>query len=202
MPPVLRQTQLLVTARLRSLGVVPWLATAAWALFTAALEPDVLRIGGVRLREPATWVACGLLWLSLAAALPRHRTPSTGVRVFANCYLLGIVTAIVATIGWCLGFVSGSGEPAPGALTNAARFAAAMLPLTFGLSVDASTWTGKVLVAASAGPTLVALSEPWLTPRVQQPWLAAGMLSICACGLSMIAASREGAPRLPIRNHV
>lgn len=179
-------------AKLRAMGVVPWLLLLGWVAFAASLEPPVLRGSGVRIREPAAWTGGALVWVLLICTPTGRIATRSTVRAAVHILLLAKVALELAVLAWLLDFDVAIAPGRAGAAVAAGWFFAVLSPMA--LAAATSQMPVKtILMITTAGPAAVALTALWAAPPAIGPLLGGAVLSLAAAALVMIGSRPDSA---------
>lgn len=199
-----RKSLIAATAKLREVGVVPWMTLVGWTAFCAGQEAAVVRQSGVTLREPAVWAGAAILWTIFA--IPKKSDGMGGGRFSSLCILLFAVAAVPTMC--LLAADQLAAGPSAGLVTlrSAMVFVMSLLPVAAALALPArpsgdrgSNALDVAILILSLGPAGVVLTAAW-SPAAWSTVLAATGLSICASLLRMIAVRGETPMGVPPGN--
>lgn len=182
-----RLVVLILTARRRSVGAVPWLALLAWAGYAKAQEPVMLRSFGVSLHGQACWVGgCAILLLHLAGSRPTDRQPAVHATLLANAVVLAVASLAQASLALVCEFPLGSVDLARHA-RSLLLFPIAWAPLATALAWPTGAKATRIAVATVLGLVGAALSV--------QLWQSGLTASSAAASAAACAAAVSARPR-------
>jgi hypothetical protein len=177
----LRLIRLVVLARVRSAGWVPWLLVVGWLIVAAYQEPLMFRGYGIYLVNDAAWT--GGLVVLLVLLLAERRVPRRHA-VTVNLSLVASL-AILQSIGGCLVDQSSVATSFTVRAAGAGCFFLAWAPLAITLSRK----SGEAVVSRAVHMTVV------LTAGLMGSMLAVALrtspdaLVLTACALAIAGAS-------------